>query len=144
VSLSLWSFQWSNGHPSKFMFEVHFSISENIFTMSLGDILQYSLYIRIANIYWRNSSLFSTPHPTFLHSWRFRSSTEHILFRTIFGTFLACSHFRKYSYHVTRFVILFFPGAFITNWLKMFTFHFFRGLKLPLNRPLDTKWICRA
>jgi hypothetical protein len=50
-------------------------------------------------------------------------------------------HFRQYLYHVTRFVILFFPGAFITNWLKRFTFHFFRGLKLPLNRPLDTKGI---
>ena len=72
MSLSLWTFQWSNGHPSKFMFEVHFSISDNICTMSLG------------------SSFF-------------------------------------------------FPGAFITNWLKRFTFHFFRGLKLPLNRPLDTK-----
>jgi hypothetical protein len=34
--LSLWSFQWSNGHPSKFMFEMHFSISDNILTISLG------------------------------------------------------------------------------------------------------------
>ena len=56
-----------------------------------------SLYVRTTNIYWRNSSIFSTTHPTFLHSWRFRRSTEHILFREIslarkiFGTFLACS-----------------------------------------------------
>ena len=35
-----------------------------------------SLYVRTTNIYWRNSSLFSTTHPTFLHSWRFRRSTE--------------------------------------------------------------------
>jgi hypothetical protein len=60
---------------------------------------QSSLYIR-TNIYWQNSSLFSMTHPTFLHSWRFRRSTEHILFRTIslvgkiFGTFLACSSLR--------------------------------------------------
>jgi hypothetical protein len=26
-----------------------------------------SLYVRTTNIYWRNSSLFSTTHPTFLH-----------------------------------------------------------------------------
>jgi hypothetical protein len=41
-------------------------------------------------------------------------------------------HFRQYSYHITRFVILFFPGAIITNWLKRFTFHFFRGLNSRL------------
>jgi hypothetical protein len=35
----------------------------------------------------------------------------------------------------------FFSGAFITRWLKRFTFHFYSYLKLPLNRPLDTKWI---
>jgi hypothetical protein len=56
--------------------------------------------------------------------------------------FLACSS-RQYPYHVTRFVI-FFSGAFITHWLKRFTFHFYSYLKLPLNRPLDTKWIGRA
>jgi hypothetical protein len=67
----------SNGHPSKFMFEVHFSNSDNILTMSLG------------------SSFF-------------------------------------------------FSGAFITHWLKRFTFHFYSYLKLPLNKPLDTKWIGRA
>jgi hypothetical protein len=56
-----------------------------------------SLYIRTTNIYWRNSSLFSTTHPTFLHSCPFRRSAEHILFRAIslvgkiFRTFLACS-----------------------------------------------------
>ena len=56
-----------------------------------------SLYVRTTNIYWRNSSLFSTTHPTFLHSCPFRRSAEHILFRAIslvgkiFGTFLACS-----------------------------------------------------
>jgi hypothetical protein len=77
VSLSLWSFQWSNGHPSKFMFEMHFSISDNILTISLG------------------SSFF-------------------------------------------------FSGAYITHWLKRFTFHFYSYLRLPLNRPLDTKWIGRA
>ena len=38
----------------------------------------------------------------------------------------------------------FFSGAYITHWLKMFTFHFYSYLKLPLNRPLDTKWIGRA
>ena len=53
-------------------------------------------------------------------------------------------HFRQYSYHVTRLVILFFPGAFEINCLKRFTFHIFCGLKFPLNRPLDTKWIGRA
>ena len=59
-----------------------------------------SLYVRTTNIYWRNSILFSTTHPTFLHSWRFRRSTEHILFRAIslvgkiFGTILACSSLR--------------------------------------------------
>jgi hypothetical protein len=52
-------------------------------------------------------------------------------------------HFRQYSYHVTRFVI-FFSGAYITHWLKRFTFQFYSYLKLPLNRPLDTKWIGRA
>ena len=56
-----------------------------------------SLYVRTTNIYWRNSSLFSTTHPTFLHSCPFRRSTELILFRAIslvgkiFGTFLVCS-----------------------------------------------------
>jgi hypothetical protein len=56
-----------------------------------------SLYVRTTNIYWRNSSLFSTTHPTFLHSCPFRRSAEHILFRAIslvgkiFGTSLACS-----------------------------------------------------
>jgi hypothetical protein len=59
------------------MFEVHFSISDNILTMSLG------------------SSFFSS-------------------------------------------------GAFITHWLKRFTFHFYSYLKHPLNRPLDRKWIGRA
>ena len=59
-----------------------------------------SLYVRTTNIYWRNSSLFSTTHPTFLHSCPFRRSDEHILFRAIslvgkiFGTFLACSSLR--------------------------------------------------
>jgi hypothetical protein len=49
---------------------------------------------RTTNIYWRNSNLFSTTHPTFLHSCPFRRSAEHILFRAIslvgkiFGTFL--------------------------------------------------------
>jgi hypothetical protein len=28
----------------------------------------FSLYVRTTNIYWRNSSLFSTTHPTSLHS----------------------------------------------------------------------------
>jgi hypothetical protein len=42
-----------------------------------------SLYVRTTNIYWRNSSLFSTTHPTFLHSCPFRRSAEHILFRAI-------------------------------------------------------------
>ena len=56
-----------------------------------------SLYVRTTNIYWWNSNLFSTTHPTFLHSCPFRRSTEHILFRAIslvgkiFGTYLACS-----------------------------------------------------
>jgi hypothetical protein len=40
-----------------------------------------SLYVRTTNIYWRNSSLFSTIHPIFLHSCPFRRSAEHILFR---------------------------------------------------------------
>jgi hypothetical protein len=31
----------------------------------------------------------------------------------------------------TRFVILFFPSAFIANWLKRFTFHFFSRFKTP-------------
>jgi hypothetical protein len=35
-----------------------------------------SLYVRTTNIYWRNSSLFSTTHPTFLHSCPFRRSAE--------------------------------------------------------------------
>ena len=35
----------------------------------------------------------------------------------------------------------FFSGAYITHWPKRFTFHFYSYLKLPLNRPLDTKWI---
>jgi hypothetical protein len=32
--------------------------------------LWISLSTPTANIYWRNSSLFSTTHPIFLHSWR--------------------------------------------------------------------------
>ena len=54
-----------------------------------------SLYVRTTNIYWRNSSLFSTTHPTFLHTCPFRRSAEHILFRAIslvgkiFGTFFS-------------------------------------------------------
>jgi hypothetical protein len=139
VSLSLWSFQWSNGHPSKFMFEVHFFSGAYIthwlkrFTFHFYSYLKLpfnrplprfdsifynnapvlkrnfacpclkndfpsflsSLYVRTTIIYWRNSSLFSTTHSTFLHSCPFRRSTEHILFRAIFlvgkifGTFLA-------------------------------------------------------
>ena len=56
-----------------------------------------SLYVRTTNICWRNSSLFSTTHPTFLHSCQFRRSAEHILLRAIslvgkiFGTCLVCS-----------------------------------------------------
>ena len=67
-----------------------------------NDFLSFlsSSYVRTTNIYWRNSSLFSTTHPTFLHSCPFRRSTKHILFRAIslvgkiFGTYLACSSLR--------------------------------------------------
>ena len=38
-----------------------------------------------------------------------------------------------------------FLGNFLhSHWLKRFTFHFYSYLKLPLNRPLDTKGIGRA
>jgi hypothetical protein len=66
-----------------------------------------SLYVRTTNIYWRNSSLFSTTHPTFLHSCPFRRSTEHILFHAIslvgkiFGTFFSlffATHGQSISY----------------------------------------------
>jgi hypothetical protein len=98
-----------------------------------------SLYVRTTNIFWRNSSIFSTTHPTFLHSGLNMWIEKWVVFepfafeKSRFNCSWIWTYFRQYSYNVTRFVILFFPGAFITSWVKRSTFHFFRGLNLPLN-----------
>jgi hypothetical protein len=65
-----------------------------------------SLYVQTTNIYWRNSSLFSTTHPTFLHSWSMIISVIKWSSVKIY-VWSAFFHFRQYPYHVTRFVIFF-------------------------------------